>query len=49
MGDAILEKIEKLDDIDTKIIDVSSRFYYFYIISYGLNFLEHCLPYFAHF
>ena len=30
MGDAILEKVAKLDDIDMKIIDVSSRFCWYH-------------------
>ena len=48
MGDAILEKVERLDDIDVKIIDVSSFFYHIFIISL-FNFLEHRIPYFTHF
>ena len=49
MGDSILEKVERLDDIDLNIINVS-HFYHISNISSSLfNFLEHCLPYFAHF
>ena len=48
IGDAILEKVERLDDIDMKIIDVSSRIYHLFIISL-FYFLERCLPYFTHF
>ena len=48
MGDAILEKVERLDDIDVMIIDVSSFFYHIFIISL-FNFLEHRIPYFTHF
>ena len=33
MGDAILEKVERLDSIDLKILDVSSHFSYLSIIS----------------
>ena len=36
IGDAVLEKVEKLDDIDMKIINVSSCFYHLIIISYFL-------------
>ena len=33
MGDAILEKVERLDDIDLKILDVSSYFNHLSIVS----------------
>ena len=49
IGDAILEKVERLDDVDMKIIDVSSGFYYYLFIFLLLNFLERRLPYFGHF
>ena len=48
MGDAILEKVERLDDIDLKILDVSSYFNHLSIVSL-FNFLECCLSYFTHF